>query len=109
MDVQKSGFYRMYRKAAAAIVAAFQLAPLQRRSDLLGERHRVLLRLTRQHHCRVCREIAMRGVAWRLDRDARNIEPGRQHALGRERIERGQENPAKIAENVWHFCGHSSP
>ena len=108
-DVEEPRLYRMDRKAAAAIIAGRELAALQRRGDLFGEHHRVLLHLPRQDHRRIGREIAMRRVARRLDRDPRDIEPGRQRALGDEVVERGQENPAKIAENVSHRCGHSSP
>ncbi len=87
-DVQETGTRCRDRKALAAIVAGRQLAPGQRFADLFGERHRVLLDRAGQHHRRIGRQIAMRRIARRLDRDPREIEPGRQATLGHQVVER---------------------
>ena len=54
-----------------------------------GERARVRPRRLGEHHGRVGGEVAMRGVARRLDRDVRAVEPARQRARGNEAIEGG--------------------
>ena len=49
-----------------------------------GQRQRVLFHLSREHHRGVGREVAMRGVARRLDRDAGVIEPRQQRTGSRQ-------------------------
>ena len=44
-----------------------------------------------EHHRGVGREIAVRRIARRLDRDGAAIEPGRQRAFGLERVEDGSD------------------
>ena len=72
--------------------------------DLLGQRHRVLLRLAGQHHRRVGGKIAMRRVARRLDCHPREIEPWRQRPLARQPVERHQHEVPEICEDVARVC-----
>ena len=44
----------------------------------------------------------MRRIARRLDRDAAEIEPGRQRALRRQIVERRNHEAAEVAENIGH-------
>ena len=101
-DIEKARACRRGQKAGAAVVAGLELAAGQCRGDPLGQGHRVLLDRAGQHHRRIGREIAMRRIARRLDRDPGEIEPGRQRALGNEAIKRGQKKAAKIAVNIDH-------
>ncbi len=78
----------MFRKPGRAAAAVKPLAPGQRRADLIGQRHRVLFDRAGQHHRRVGREVAMRRIARRLDRDPREIEPGRQATRSHQVVER---------------------
>ena len=84
---------RMLMKPGPAISAlSISGSSRELRRDQLGERARVGLRRLGQHHRRVGREIAMRRIARRLDRDVAAIEPGGQIAGGFERVE------------VWRRC-----
>jgi hypothetical protein len=107
-DVQKSRPCGGDGKATAAIIAGDQFLLGQRRGDALGQRHRVLLDRAGQHHRRVGREIAMRRVARRLDRDPREIEPRRQRALAHQPVERGDDETAEVAKDVARLC-HTEP
>ena len=101
-DVEKARLGDRHRITAAAVIGAEELAAGQRRADLLGQFQRVLLDRAGQHHRRVGRQIAMRRVARRLDRDAAEIEARRQAARRREIVQRSNNQTAKIAENVAH-------
>ena len=99
-DVQKTRPRRGHGKATAAIIAADQLLPVQSGGDALGQRHRVLLDSAGQYHRRVRRQVAMRRVARRLDRDTRVVEFRRQRALAHKPVERGDNKAPEIAEDV---------
>ena len=64
---------------------------LQPRRDQLGESARVGAGALGEHHRRVGGEIAVRGIARRLDRHRLALEPGRQRALAFESVEDGVE------------------
>src|SRR6185437_8554395 len=64
---------------------------LELRLDQLGKRPRVGLRRLGEHHRGVGREIAMLGIARRLDRHVLAVEIGRKRALGNELVEHSVE------------------
>ena len=57
----------------------------------LGQRARVGLGSLGQHHRRIGREVAVRGIARRLDRDVLPVELRRQGAFGNEIVEHSVE------------------
>ncbi len=89
------------REPAAAIVPGHELASGKGGGDPLGENHRVFFDRPGEHHCRVGRQIAMRGIARQLDRDTAQIEPVRQYALRRELIERRQLRGGESRRRCW--------
>ena len=108
-DVQKPRTRRCDGQAAAAVIPGDQLAPVQRSADPFRQRHRVFPDRAGQHHRRIGGEIAMGGIARRLDRDPRQVEPLRQRALAIKIVERGQHEAADIAENIGHLLFSSTP
>ena len=77
-------------EAGSGDVGRFDLADLaQLRHDHLGERARRHAGALGQHHRRIGREVAMAGVARRLDRHGAAGQAGQQPALGLEGVERG--------------------
>ncbi len=73
----------------------------------VGERARVHAGGLGQHHRGVGRDVAMRGIARRLDADRAAIEPGGQGVAGGQRIERGTDMVGKTGEQG-HGLGLSS-
>ena len=76
----------------------------QLREDRLGERARIGAGALGQHHRRVGGEIAMRGIARRLDRDGAALDAGRQRAFRLEGVEQGVEMRGEAGvEGQWRF------
>ena len=93
------------RAAAIAQVKALMEQHGLTAADLIGKAARIGPGGLRQHHRGVGREIAMRRIARRLDRNSAEIEPARKSPLCGDIIERGENHTAEVAENVSHFEG----
>ena len=65
-----------------------------------GEIARLCLGLLGQHHRGVGRHVAMRGIARRLDHDARQIDAGGPPALSRERAASGMDACEHVGEKM---------
>jgi hypothetical protein len=68
--------------------------------ELIGEDARRHARGLCKNHRRVGREIAVRGIARRLDRDPRRIETGRQRARVLQRLDLGHDDTVEMREQV---------
>jgi hypothetical protein len=73
---------------------------LEPQLQFAGERARRDLRLLREHHRRIGREVAVRGIARRLDRDAGQVEAHGQFARAHHRLELGDHQAMKIREQI---------
>ena len=85
---------------------------LQLGRDQPGERARVGARRLGQHHRRIGRKVAVRGVARRLDRDRPPLEPGRQRAVGFKLVEHSVEKLgiSRVKAQISHQrCGVARP
>ncbi len=107
-DVDETRLHRGNREPAAAIVPGHELASGEGGGDPLRESHRVFFDRSGEHHCRVGRQIAMRGITRQLDRDTAQIKPARKFTLCRELIERGHHEAAKVGEDVGHIRAASA-
>ena len=81
------------------------------RHDQIGERARVGAGGLGKHHRGVGREIAMRRIAWRFDRDIASIEPGRDCARRLEFVENGTDpgGEAGVKRRQWIVRGCVGP
>ena len=80
--------------------AAHRRVAAQRLDQAGGKLARVLAGRLGQHHRRIGGDVAMRGVARRLDRDAAEIETGGQHAGTRQPLDFGLNFVQKVFEKV---------
>jgi hypothetical protein len=71
--------------------------------ERLGERPRLQAGVLGQHHGGVGRHVAVRGLARRLDHDARLVDAGRQHARRRQGVIGGAHALEHQSEDVRHF------
>ena len=85
-----------------------QIVGAQFRGDRFGEIARFCLGLLGQHHRGVGRHVAMRGVARRLDHDARQIDARGPSAFGRERAANRVHARQHVGEKMrmWWFFDH---
>ncbi len=98
-----TGFQRQIDKARPRYVGAGDKGVGAKfRRDRLGKLARLLAGILGQHHRRIGGDIAVSWIAWRLDRDARLIDAGRQCARAHQLIGRVANAREKLGENV--FC-----
>ena len=78
------------------------------RGQRIGQVARLFAGVLGEHHRGVGRHVAVRGIARRLDHDARKIDALRQHAVGDQRLVRREHALEHVGEQILRvvFGGH---
>ena len=95
---------RLMKPGPATSTLATRSSARSLSGDRFGKLARLAAGILGEHHGGIGRDVAMRRIARRLDRHARLIDAGRQHAGGNQRVVRAADAIEHFGENV--VCGH---